>query len=110
MSEDAIPYANIEDFYEGIKRDIPEIMRCYSKEDKVKRTISVPKAFDTIMHRKIRADLLRFHGVELHYRDLLVGFAMIGLATWTSNDVVKELVDDLNVLNAIDEARKKKRK
>lgn len=110
MSEDTIPYENMEDFYTGIKKDIPEIMGSFSKEDKVKRTISVPKVFDTVFHRKIRADLLRFHGVELNYRDLLVGFAMIGLATWTSDNVVKELVEDVDVLNAIDETRKRKRK
>ena len=110
MSENILPYKTIEEFYEGIKEDIPSIMGCFTKRDKVKRTITVPRGFDTILHRTIRADLLRFHGIELNYNDLLVGFALIGLAAVTSDDVAQKLADEVDALNAIDEARQKKKK
>jgi len=102
-------YENMEDFYEGIKEDIPGIMECFAESDKVKRTVTVPKAFDTILHRTVRADLLRFHGVEMTYSDLLVGFAVIGIATLTSENVAQELADQVDALRAIDEARQKKK-
>ena len=108
MSKETIPYETIEEFYEAIKKDIPEIMESYSAEQKVKRTITVPKVFDAVFHRVIRGDLLRLHDAEINYNDLLVGFAMIGLATWCSESVIKKLGDNVDFLNAYDEVRKRK--
>jgi hypothetical protein len=111
MTQDTIPYEAIEDFYEGIKEDIPDIIRSFAIEkDKVKRTITLPKTFDTVFHRVIRADLLRLHGVEITYSDLLTGFAMVGLATLSSKKVIEDLSKDADLLNAYDEARLNKRK
>ena len=55
---------------------------------------------------KLRADMLRFYGEELNYSDLLVGFAMIGLATWMSENLVEKIAGDLNILDVFDQARK----
>ncbi len=106
MSEEAIPYKTIEEFYEAIRKDVPEIMEAYSKEEKVKRTITVPRTFDTVLHRVMRADLLRLHDMEMNYNDLLVAFAMIGLAAWSSKEVITKLSDEANFLDAYEEIKK----
>jgi len=84
-------------------------MQCYSKEGKVKRIITIPRVIDTVFHRVIRGDLLRLHGAEINYNDLLVGFAMIELATWASENARRKLGDDADFLHAYDEARRKKK-
>jgi hypothetical protein len=110
MSEETYWYENLEEFYKGIKEDIPSVMDSFPEEEKIKRTIVVPKVFDMLLNRKLRADLLRFHGVELNYSDLLVGFALIGIAHLTSENLAHEIAGDLDILDAFDEARKKKQK
>jgi hypothetical protein len=107
MSETTIPYETIEEFYEAIKKHVPEIMKYYSKEEKVKRTITVPRVFDTVFHGVIRGNMLRLHDTEINYNDLLVGFAMIGLARWASESVITKLGDDADFLNAYNEVRKR---
>lgn len=109
MSEDKVPYDVPEEFYEAIREDIPSLMGTFPEEEKVKRTIVVPKVFDMLLNRKLRADLLRFYGEELNYSDLLVGFALIGLATWMSENLVEKTAGDLNILDAFDEARKRRK-
>jgi hypothetical protein len=107
MSATSIPYETIEEFCDAVKVDIPEIMECYSEEEKVKRTITVPKVFDDVFHGVIRGKLLQLHKAEINYNDLLVAFAMIGLATWASGSVIKELADDADFLKAYDEVKKR---
>ena len=109
MLEETFPYESSEEFYEAIKDDIPSLMESFPEESKIRKTIVVPRVFDMMLNRKIRGDLLRFYGIELNYSDLLIGFAMIGIATWISNDLVQKIVGDLNILDAFDEARKKRK-
>lgn len=109
MVEETFPYESYEEFYEAIKDDIPTLMESFPEESKVRKTIVVPRVFDTLLNRKLRGDLLRFYGMELNYSDLLIGFAMIGIATWMSNDLVQKVAGDLNILDAFDEALKKRK-
>ncbi|MGA2681513.1 MAG: hypothetical protein ABSF44_06900 [Candidatus Bathyarchaeia archaeon] len=109
MQEDIVPYENIDEFYEAVKKAVPEIIRKFGKE-RVKRTITVPKAFDTVFRRSLRADLLRRYDMELDYNELLVAFAMIGLATLGSESVLKKLCNDLDIIDAYEEVKNQETK
>lgn len=108
MTGDTIPYETIEEFYEGLTEQLSDIMQSFKKESRVKRTITVPKTFDDVLHRVIRADLLKFLGVEVTYSDLLAGFAMFGFAKVASKEVVNTLSGKLDFLDAYDKAKLKK--
>jgi hypothetical protein len=108
MTERQIPDKESKEFFEDIKERIPKIMESFPEEDKVRRTVVVPRVFDDALYRSIAPDLLRFYGKKIDYSDLLVGFAMMGLATVTSEQLIEKLANDVDILEAFDEARQKK--
>lgn len=99
-------YESMDEFREGIKEHFPGIINEFKREDgKVTRTLTLPKTFDTVFLRAIRADLLKFQDMEFTISNLLVGFAMVGLAAMTSDEIVNELSKAADFLKAYDESK-----
>ncbi|MGA3290395.1 MAG: hypothetical protein ABSD42_09180 [Candidatus Bathyarchaeia archaeon] len=110
MTKESPPYENEDDFYGALGKAIKTIIDEFKEEDnkvpRVKRTITVPEVFDTAFRRIIRAELLK-RDFDVPFNDLVVALAMIAFSHLASEKIVNRICDDIDFIDATNEAKKK---